>query len=193
MTTFELWEALERAQVLAWMRVWREGMECWTPIGEIPEFTWAIAGTPHPPSDPEALAERDTELPEAPPAAPPASEPPPQSGTRAIEPPAPWGRPGARERAGFVAPRGPIVTAARWVALGSAVALVAVVSALVATSDPEPPPPAETRGAAAQRSPEAPAPELAPPPHVSAPQATLLHDERGQRRQPRDGRRAYRR
>ena len=48
MTTFELWEALERGEVLAWMRVWREGMECWTPVGEIADFAWALATIPAP-------------------------------------------------------------------------------------------------------------------------------------------------
>ncbi len=105
MTTFELWEALERGQVTAWMRVWREGMECWTPVGEISDFTWAIAGTPSPSLAPEPLAESE------PPAE--ARTDPPQAPTAPIEaPPDSAVRPIARQEALRR------VGGARWVALG---------------------------------------------------------------------------
>jgi hypothetical protein len=55
MSTFELWGALERADVAPWMRVWREGMECWTPAGELMELSWASAGTPQPAVESETL------------------------------------------------------------------------------------------------------------------------------------------
>lgn len=42
MDTFELWEAIDRGHVHAEMRVWREGMECWTPIGQVSELTLAL-------------------------------------------------------------------------------------------------------------------------------------------------------
>jgi hypothetical protein len=42
MDTFELWEAIDRGHVRAEMRVWREGMECWTPIGQVSELTLAL-------------------------------------------------------------------------------------------------------------------------------------------------------
>ena len=46
MSNFELWTAIERSAVAPWMRVWREGMECWTPVQEVPELRWALASTP---------------------------------------------------------------------------------------------------------------------------------------------------
>lgn len=46
MTTFELWSAIERSDVAPWMRVWREGMECWTPVQELAELRWAVASAP---------------------------------------------------------------------------------------------------------------------------------------------------
>jgi hypothetical protein len=172
MTTFELWEALERGQVLAWMRVWREGMECWTPVGEIAEFTWAIAGTPAPPSDPEA-------------------------GLSPTPPPLPADTPLA---AGDLARSTEAATAfglalgrpsALWVPVGAAVALIAVAAALVVTHAPPQSGPAESAAGVA---------ETAPLPEASLPadegpelQATMHQPERGQCRLPRGGRRAYRR
>jgi hypothetical protein len=174
MTTFELWEALERGQVLPGMRVWREGMECWTPVGEIAELTWAIAGTPSPPADPEA-----------PPPAPPSAAPRPSLAPPEVTeaPPSSTIRP---------VPVSPRSSGARWIALGSAVAVAAVVSAIVVGGSSPPEPPAETRGAALPPVTETAAPALklsvqAPP----APAAATRHDERGQRRLPRDGRRTY--
>jgi GYF domain 2 len=175
MTTFELWEGLERGQVTAWMRVWREGMECWTPVGEIAEFTWAIAGTPdptrppEPAPEPEPPAEARTDPPHAPTAL---VEPPPVSTIRPVTPLAHHDLGGAR-----------------WIALGSAVAVAAVVAAIFAHSDPPQAPPAPIAGAtpAALRLEDAPGPRLEDAP---APEAAH-HEERGQHRLPRDGRRAY--
>ncbi len=176
MTTFELWEALERGDVLAWMRVWREGMECWTPVGEIPELACAIAGTPAPPLEPEALP--DAEAPTGPlhtpsPSLADSGTPPPASAIRPITAP-------ARLR----------LHGARWLALGSAVAIAAVISALFVHQHAPAPPPAPPSGAAnveetALRAPQ-PAADDAP-----APEAVTRHDERGQHRLPRSGRRAY--
>lgn len=42
MTTFELWNAVERGDVGPALLVWREGMECWTPVGRLAEFSWAM-------------------------------------------------------------------------------------------------------------------------------------------------------
>jgi hypothetical protein len=157
MSTFELWEALERGQVLASMRVWREGLECWTPVGEISDFACAVAAASESPSEPPmACDDVPTELgPEGP-------TPPPESGFRPSAP--------AQD--------------ARWVALGSAVAVVALVMAIC------------VRAAAL---PVASAPPGLPPtfPVVdrSAPESVVAeashHDERGQRRLPRGGGRAY--
>jgi hypothetical protein len=175
MTTFELWEALERGQVLTWMRVWREGMECWTPVGEIAEFAWAIAGTPPPPPEPVTLPDLQYDSPIASPAA---IEAPPESTVRPVALPRPWSRHDAR-----------------WIALGSAVALLAVVSAIMVTGRPAPAPPAETRGAdTLVQTAEPPAPPPAPSTPLTEkpePEATMRHGERGQHRQPRDGRRAH--
>jgi hypothetical protein len=158
MTTFELWEALERGQVVASMRVWREGLECWTPVGEIPDFSWAVASTPEPPTDTpvasgeDAPSERLVDVP----------TPPPESGFRAS-----------------VSARG-----AGWIPLRSAVAIVAVVTAIGIPWAPVPPPVASA-GAAFQ-----PAPVVVLERSLPASEAAH-HDERGQRRLPRGGRRAY--
>jgi hypothetical protein len=171
MTTFELWEALERGQVLAWMRVWREGMECWTPVGEIAEFAWAIAGTPAPPPGPELLpdpeASADATLG---PLSAPTSEPPPESAIR----------PTSRSSHG-----------ARWVALGSVVAVTAVASAIFVQHEPPPPPPVVSAGAAPPS--ETPPPEYQPEVlHEDKPIVEAArHEERGQHRLPRGGRRSY--
>src|SRR6185437_13308848 len=168
MTTFELWEALERAQVLAWMRVWREGMECWTPVGEIAEFSWAIAGTPAPPSDSEAGL---------------SPTPPSLPGTPLLAGDLPGRTPEANAAHGR--------TTALWVPVGAAVAFIAVAAALVVTHAPAPARPAENAAGVAA---PAPLPEASLPaddgPEL---QATMHHTERGQSRQPRGGRRAYRR
>lgn len=163
LTTFELWEALERGQVLAWMRVWREGMECWTPVGEIAEFAWAVAGTPAPPSAPRACPE------------PSSVPPPPASGVTTL----PSGGSPARR------------SSALWVPVGLGVAFVAVAAALVMTSGRPPSRPVETSEAAEIVEAVAPLPAAPVADDRPEPQATMHHGERGQRRQPRDGRRAY--
>jgi len=169
MTTFELWQGLERAEVMPWMRVCREGMECWTPVGEIAEFTWATAGTPDPTSapgprsEPEPLAEAETSPPPAPG---PALEPPPDSAVRPV-----------RHRGG-----------ARWIALGSAVAVAAVVVAMFARSEPPPAPPLPAAGAhPIERLADGPLPPVTDTPEAEAGH----HVERGQHRLPRGGGRGY--
>lgn len=53
MSTFELWAAIDSGEVAPAMRVWCEGMECWTPASDLPEFTDVIAKTvPSPPVAP---------------------------------------------------------------------------------------------------------------------------------------------
>src|SRR3954470_17634121 len=37
LSTFELWAAIEWGHVTPAMRVWREGMECWTALDRLPE------------------------------------------------------------------------------------------------------------------------------------------------------------
>ena len=172
MTTFELWEALERGQVLAWMRVWREGMECWTAVGEIAEFAWALVSIPAPlPAPPEPLPEPEL----------PADAHTGPTPTVAPEPPPPSSavRPVVRPLRG-----------AGWIALGSAVALAAVITAILVRLAAPPPAPLATSGASAPVEPVETAVSPPAPADPPEPQATH-HDERGQRRLPRGGRRAY--
>ncbi len=176
MTTFELWESLERGQVLAWMRVWRDGMECWTPVGEIAEFAWATAVTPapsgpEPQCDPAPVAEESTGGPRV---APAPSEPPPCSTIR----PTPHA---SLSLAG----------GARWVALGSVVAVVAVIAATFAQREPPPSPAVPLPGATPAQAhlADAPTPHFADAPGPDAEGAR--HEERGQHRLPRGGGRAY--
>ncbi|MEJ7732351.1 MAG: GYF domain-containing protein [Polyangiaceae bacterium] len=44
MSTFELRLAVASGDVGAAVRVWREGMECWTPVEELPELGHAVPG-----------------------------------------------------------------------------------------------------------------------------------------------------
>ena len=173
MSTFDLWEALERGQVLAWMRVWREGMECWTPVGEIPDFAWAIACTPRPPVEPEALPE---------------SEPPAEARTGPLHAPTVTVEPPPGERGPPIAapvPRplygvrcdpqsDPPSRSARWC------------RRIFARPIAAPPPPGSEVGVTSPL-------EGAQPPHPEdkpAPEAAH-HDERGQRRLPRGGGHTY--
>jgi hypothetical protein len=193
MSTFELWQAIERAEVLAPMRVWREGMECWTPIGDLAEFSLALASarTPEPASidatpgpAKHALTPAPAELDHADGSArtpaPPANDAAPRSGLR----------PFASRLGG--------AGGARWIGLGSAVALTAIVSALLVSSTPAPAPaPREARVAVQGAAPIAAEGKLAPA-SADEPLAPALddrpaepptrHAERGQRRMSRGGR-----
>jgi hypothetical protein len=168
MTTFELWEALERGEVLAWMRVWREGMECWTPVGEIADFAWALASVPTPAPAPLPEPELPADAHTGPLSTPTVTPDPPVSEIRPVKRP---------------------LAGAGWIALGSAVALAAVISAILVRMGAPPAASVASSGASAPveavvvERPSAPA----DPP---SPEATH-HEERGQRRQPRGGRRAY--
>jgi hypothetical protein len=173
MSTFELWAAIERAEVTPSMRVWREGMECWTALDRLPEFALAIANTPLPPPEPPPE-------PAAGPTSAPMPEPEaaPESSPRASISPAPGKRRGAR-----------------WVALGSAVAAAAVAAALLAVS-PKALRPAPSVAAAPAVVAALPSPQPEEPTVIDAvdrppaPEART-HEERGQRRLPRGGKRAY--
>jgi len=144
MDTFELWAAIDRGDITPAMRVWREGMECWTPIEKLPELavalTTASSRTPEPVTlhmPPKAPA-----LSAAVPAPASTAVPDPlPTPTEEVRPPAStlisgpqtssWTRishrilpPPERRRAG----------AQFWVALGSAVAATAVTAALAGGS-----------------------------------------------------------
>ncbi|APR83633.1 Hypothetical protein A7982_08982 [Minicystis rosea] len=147
MTTFELWSAIERGEVAAWMRVWREGLECWTPLGELPELQWAVANANRMAAK-TAIAPApslETATPEPTPES-PLSEPlPPQAITP--EPIAPVAKQTTKDTARAVSrlSRGavpesepapvsearPKVPASRWVLAGSAVASLAIAAALL--------------------------------------------------------------
>ena len=51
MSTFELWIAIASGLVPLTSRVWREGMECWTPIAQVPELSCAEVAAPDPRDD----------------------------------------------------------------------------------------------------------------------------------------------
>ncbi|MFT3773434.1 MAG: hypothetical protein QM820_49285 [Minicystis sp.] len=90
MTTFELWSAIERRDVPPWMRVWREGLECWTPVRDLPELRWAVSNLPRALADTELALEAELPLVPEPTPADAISEPiTPQAITPAPEPSAP--------------------------------------------------------------------------------------------------------
>jgi hypothetical protein len=149
MDTFELWAALDRGDVRSEMRVWREGMECWTPIGRVPELALALSSassrTPEPVAfdaawdGPLSSKVPITLLPPdlrdfEPPFTPPRDEPRPRLETLVSGPQqSGWERisekilpPPTRKRA----------SAHFWVALGSAVAATAITAAVISAEPP---------------------------------------------------------
>jgi hypothetical protein len=139
MDTFELWAAIDRGDVNSAMRVWREGMECWTPIKQLPEL--AVALTTASSRTPEPIT---LQMPPKAPAFPillPAPMPAPQldevrppmntliSGPRTSG----WER--LSQRILPAPSRGRARTQA-WVALGSAMAATAITAALISTASP---------------------------------------------------------
>jgi hypothetical protein len=172
MTTFELWAGIEQGRVSPEVRVWREGLECWTRVDHLPELGWALPATPAP-------------LPEPAPAATPVSFAPPAAQPPRIVDPAPP-PPASTPALPRAAPR----RGGRWIALGSLVAAGALAAALVVVSlrAPEPPPVPQAY-AGAPLPPAAAAPPADPDPDP-APDPPSRHDERGQRRLPRGGRRS---
>ena len=116
-TTFDLWAAIEQGEVGGSMLVWREGMECWTPVDRVGELACALEQAP-----PAALllAEQSPEPAEAT-TNPEVRRPP-------IEPDLP--RISSRRQ---VPVRGANAGGGKWVALGSAVAASAIAAALLTT------------------------------------------------------------
>lgn len=236
MTTFELWEAIERSHVAPWMRVWREGMECWTPVRHVPELRWAVASaqplTPAPavPDPVEDTMEADLTASDTPPADEATTEattgpialqartpvPPPEAVTPANDAARAVSRQSSRgslpEATPSPAPRSTVrpregSRGARWIAAGSAVAAMAVGTALLRAADPPVAPALQTQAAGVAPGADRPAPpaRVSPPTPVEAPAAEPVLDEedapatppvtrreeRGQHRQPRGGRHAY--
>lgn len=234
MTTFELWNAIERGDVTVRARVWREGLECWTPVDRLPELSLAVARSPSPSEvrlsgpraeAPSLRAERISLPPESSPrsqdlptlpAAPKALASDPrveqaarveqsaQSARRARVEPRDSVSPAARRWGSFRARGG------HWIALGASVGALSTAIALARTSPAEPPGRAMDAQSAvmlegvehergrgvdvedeAQRSAEAwDTPAAAGAAARHRPTARARHDERGQRRLPRDGRSA---
>jgi hypothetical protein len=167
MTTFELWSAIERSEVAAWMRVWREGMECWTPVQEVTELRWALENAapvpmPEAPAAEHALtpAESTAEAKTIATVAAKSVAAPSATVPEVAEAPASRAsevtRERSRSRVSFVEPPlestpAPMVTrpiaaaperewGGRWLAAGTAVAAIAILGAVLRVSDHRAPP-----------------------------------------------------
>jgi hypothetical protein len=213
MTTFELWSAIERSEVPPWVRVWREGLECWTPVAELPELRWAVLSAPEFPREegleaaPEPTPADAESEPLAQPATTPAPAPLPEARASAADLPA---RAVSRQVSTESAPTeetpAPLTQApapregTRWLFAGSAVAAIAIAAAVFRVTAPTAMAPAASlpaaQGAAAaveaqpspMDAPAAAAPSLADVEPAAVP--VVRRGERGQTRQPRGGRRA---
>lgn len=122
-TTFDLWAAIEQGEIGGNMLVWREGMECWTPVDRVGELACALELAPTasmaPPEQSEEPAEATTN-PEV--RTPPNTALPPRISSRRQVP---------VRRAG--------AGGGKWIALGSAVAASAIATALLTTFLAHPP------------------------------------------------------
>ncbi|MFO0762267.1 MAG: DUF4339 domain-containing protein [Byssovorax sp.] len=199
MSTFELWTAIERGEVRADLRVWREGMERWLPVDEVPSLAVAlvamaplvtpspspaaattgpapeVARTPAPPPHPAQRTER----------ARPAHAPPPASRAAALDPGearlGPLGR--GPPRSGHALDRPRIGVAAG--AITAALTLGGKPPAPPSQAIPASPAPTQVAAAKTARPFEA---RLASPPAASEPEAAPAeptrahHDEAGQHR-----------
>ena len=140
-STFALWTAIERGEVGGNMLVWREGMECWTPVNRVGELAHAIE--PVRPTVPEPSPEENLEaspgasLDVSPEAAEATTNPELRRRPPVEDPP----RISSRRRV-------PFHTGGKWIALGSAVAVSAIAAAAL-TTFLAPPPVPESRGRAA--------------------------------------------
>jgi hypothetical protein len=177
MSTFELWAAIEQARVTPEIRVWREGLECWTRVDHLPELGWALPVTPAPPVE---TAPASTPVSFAPPAAAPPRRDEPRPATA---PPPSLSLVQATPRQ---APGG-----GRWIALGSAVAAASLATAILVMTFRAPSPPPAPQAFAGAAPPVEAVPASSPDPAPERRDEALHHDERGQRRLPRGGRRAY--
>ena len=122
-TTFDLWTAIEQGKIGGNMLVWREGMECWTPVDRVGELSCALELAP-----PAALllAEQSPEPAEAttnPEVRRPAIEPDPS-------------RISSRRK---IPLRAAHAGGGKWIALGSAVAASAIAAAALTTLLARPP------------------------------------------------------
>jgi hypothetical protein len=130
-TTFDLWSAIEQGKIGGNMLVWREGMECWTPVEHVGELCCALEQAP-----PAALllAEQSPEPAEA------TTNPEVRRPPIELDPP----RISSRRHVPVRASGG-----GKWIALGSAVAASAIAAALLTTFLAQPPPESERMDARA--------------------------------------------
>lgn len=112
-TTFELWAAIEQGEIGGSMLVWREGMECWTPVDRVGELSCALEAAPPAPEPSPEPTEATTN---------------PEVRRPAIEAEPP--RISSRRR---VPVRAANAGGGKWVALGSAVAASAIAAAALTT------------------------------------------------------------
>lgn len=194
-STFALWTAIERGEVGGNMLVWREGMECWTPVNRVGELAYAIA--PVRPTVPEPSLEDTLEA--SPEASPEAAEATTNPELRRRFPVASPPRIASRRQV-------PVRGGGPWIALGSAVA-VSAISAAALTTFLAPRPVPESSGARGRAAapvihvmepaalsrdqPEPPAiapPAIAPVTAASSP-PKARHEDRGQHRRRRGDRR----
>jgi hypothetical protein len=198
-STFALWTAIERGEVGGNMLVWREGMECWTPINRVGELAYAIE--PVRPTVPEPSPEENLEAsPDASlEASPEATEATTNPELRRRPPVADPPRISSRRQVPFRTGGG-----GKWIALGSAVA-VSAISAAALTTFLTPPPAAESSGSRgrpaapvihvmerAALSRDEPEPSVIAPPAIAPPAiapvtaaslpAKARHEDRGQHR-----------
>lgn len=156
MSTFDLWMAIERGEISATLRVWREGMECWTPIERVPSLAVALINIP-PLTTPSPTPAAATTGPAPEVRDRPVGRPVPASLVSAAPtPPTPLRR-AARSFAATILHPGTL-----WMALGSGVAAGAITAALMVTQRPAPLPAPAPKAPAALVS-------FAPPPRPAAP------------------------
>ncbi|MEP7123348.1 MAG: GYF domain-containing protein [Byssovorax sp.] len=112
-TTFDLWAAIEQGEIGGSMLVWREGMECWTPVDRVGELACALEAAPPAVEQSPEPAEATTN---------------PEVRIAPIEPDPP--RISSRRQ---VPLRAANAGGGKWVALGSAVAASAIAAAMLTT------------------------------------------------------------
>jgi hypothetical protein len=177
MSTFELWTALSAATIPRHTRVWREGMECWTPALEVDELACAVLDAYDSTPSPSTVTVESDETPNG-------------CDTEMTPPPTATERPTARPSALDWAKARPVV-------VGSACAVASVVLALASTSRTStlPPPTLTSVGVAAaieqvdvaSSMATIPAPVASVAAHAAEPivvpqQTASRHSERGQKR-----------
>ena len=172
-TTFDLWAAIEQGAIGGSMLVWREGMECWTPVDRVGELACALEAAPvafeQSPEPAEATTNPEVRRPAI------EADPPRISSRRQVPVRAANGNAGG----------------GKWVALGSAVAASAIAAATLTTFLAQPAASESTRtrevvaasvAQGAARSVELPAAAIDPATVAAPTPLKARHGESGQRR-----------